>query len=200
MKRSFVLLLCWVLSGLWLNGCCAPVARVILLDNGQDHNAIVVNAGGEELLLDKPNDCTDIPAAGAPSKARSLDQSEIKSRYGELLRVAPRPPRRFTIYFNPDTTVLTVTSKKLLPAIAAAVSQRSPCEISVIGHTDRVGSRQYNIGLSLRRARQVAEWLRQIPSGITALKIESYGEEDPLIPTPDGVAEPRNRRVEIMIR
>jgi outer membrane protein OmpA-like peptidoglycan-associated protein len=46
----------------------------------------------------------------------------------------------------------------------------------------------------------VAEWLRQIPSGITALKIESYGEEDPLIPTPDGVAEPRNRRVEIMIR
>ncbi len=179
---------------------CSPVTRVVLLDNGSEHNGIVVRAGGDELLLDHPNRCTEISSSGTPAPVRQIDSREIEKQYGELLRAAPRAPRRFIIYFKPGTTTLTAASQKLLPAISEAVAARSPCEINVIGHTDRVGSREYNVQLSLRRARRVAQWLKQIKTDILKLEIESYGEEDPLVPTPDGVAEPRNRRVEIMIR
>jgi len=70
----------------------------------------------------------------------------------------------------------------------------------VAGHTDAVGTDQYNDALSLRRAERVSALLvaRGIPSDrITAV---GRGKRELLVPTPDGVAEPRNRRVEITVR
>jgi tetratricopeptide (TPR) repeat protein len=70
----------------------------------------------------------------------------------------------------------------------------------VVGHTDRTGSRRGNMRLSTRRARTVAGLLagRGVDPGI--LQVTSHGEENPLIPTPDNVPEPRNRRVEVIVR
>jgi len=73
-------------------------------------------------------------------------------------------------------------------------------DISVGGHTDRVGTRRYNYRLSLERARAVASYL--IAEGVdpSILAIDSHGEDNPLISTGDGVSEPRNRRVEVTVR
>ena len=54
--------------------------------------------------------------------------------------------------------------------------------------------------LSLRRAKVLYDWLVSRQLEIVEIIVESYGEEDPLIPTEDGVAEPKNRRVEVLIR
>lgn len=79
--------------------------------------------------------------------------------------------------------------------------QRVAAEILVIGHTDRVGSDADNEALSLQRAQVVARQL-QGPAGIhpKALETAGRGESDLLVPTADGVDEPRNRRVEVSIR
>jgi len=70
----------------------------------------------------------------------------------------------------------------------------------VIGHTDRVGAVEFNDALSRKRAETVAS--RLVAAGVPAerIAVAGRGEREPLIPTNDEVAEPRNRRVEIKVR
>jgi OmpA-OmpF porin, OOP family len=70
----------------------------------------------------------------------------------------------------------------------------------VVGHTDRQGSLEYNDGLSLRRAERVRAQLVRIGIAGERIGVAGRGERAPLVPTEDGVAEPRNRRVEIIVR
>ena len=73
-------------------------------------------------------------------------------------------------------------------------------EITVIGHTDRTGSREANFQLSLERAAAVRDIL--LSGGIPAdiIQIIGRGEIEPAVMTEDNVAESRNRRVEITVR
>ena len=70
----------------------------------------------------------------------------------------------------------------------------------VIGHSDRLASDEFNDRLSLQRAGRVREELVRL--GIPPARIQpaGRGEREPLVPTADGVAEPRNRRVESNVR
>ncbi len=70
----------------------------------------------------------------------------------------------------------------------------------VIGHTDTVGKAEANDELSLRRARAVGNLL--VSKGFPADLITPIGrgERELAVATADEVAEPRNRRVEILIR
>jgi outer membrane protein OmpA-like peptidoglycan-associated protein len=69
----------------------------------------------------------------------------------------------------------------------------------VTGHADRSGSDAYNMALSLRRANAVKDQL--VREGIAAnqIVVVGRGESQPLVPTADGVREPQNRRVEIVL-
>ena len=71
--------------------------------------------------------------------------------------------------------------------------------IDVTGHADRAGSARYNDRLSRRRANSVKQGL--IANGVPEKDIIIYarGEREPLVPTRDGVREPQNRRVEIVL-
>jgi outer membrane protein OmpA-like peptidoglycan-associated protein len=84
--------------------------------------------------------------------------------------------------------------------ILAAAEERLATDISVVGHADRAGEEDYNMKLSTDRARVVAARLVDMGIGDAILHITSHGENDPLVPTEDGVPEPRNRRVEVVVR
>ena len=68
------------------------------------------------------------------------------------------------------------------------------------GHTDRVGSVADNDRLSLQRAEAVRAMLIQRGINSSFLRAVGRGEREPLIPTADEQAEPRNRRVEVIVR
>lgn len=70
----------------------------------------------------------------------------------------------------------------------------------VVGHTDRAGSNAYNMGLSQRRAAAVASLMASMGVPQSAIATASRGEEEPRVPTEDGVRNPQNRRVEIGVR
>jgi outer membrane protein OmpA-like peptidoglycan-associated protein len=80
------------------------------------------------------------------------------------------------------------------------VNKREFYEISIIGHTDTTGSDEYNMRLSSARAESVRDALLShgIRSGVMELRY--HGKRDPLIPTGDDVREPRNRRVEVIVK
>jgi outer membrane protein OmpA-like peptidoglycan-associated protein len=84
--------------------------------------------------------------------------------------------------------------------VLETIRERAPVDISVVGHTDTVGKKEYNYGLSMKRAKAVASIL--VAKGIdpSVIDITSHGKDNPLVPTGDQVPEPRNRRVEITVR
>ncbi len=72
--------------------------------------------------------------------------------------------------------------------------------IEIAGHADRAGTPQYNQRLSERRAQAVAAELERRGIARSAMTVQAFGESRPLVPTADGVREPQNRRVEIVLR
>ena len=82
--------------------------------------------------------------------------------------------------------------------VLQVVRDRSPTEITVFGYTDSVGSAQYNLVLSAQRARAAAKMLLQIDPTLP-IDVKYFGDKYPLVPSPRGVPEPRNRRAEIVI-
>ena len=70
----------------------------------------------------------------------------------------------------------------------------------MIAHTDTVGDEENNAKLSLERAKMVASLLKAAKLDEDKIRVESHGEKNLLIPTPDNTAEPRNRRVEVTVR
>jgi outer membrane protein OmpA-like peptidoglycan-associated protein len=110
----------------------------------------------------------------------------------------PAPQRQFVVYFEFDKSDLTPEGSRVVMDAASAYKQAGSARIAVTGYTDLSGTQQYNLGLSKRRADTVSGALVRdgVPDGVIA---EAWrGKQDPAVPTPDGVREPRNRRVEIV--
>ncbi|WP_417805961.1 OmpA family protein [Thalassospira lucentensis] len=115
-----------------------------------------------------------------------------------VVPVEPTESRLFTIFFDFDSVAITPVSERVLDAAAEQWAQ-SMGEINVVGHTDSSGSASYNLKLSERRADAALSELTGRGIKASSVDTDAVGEGDLLIPTPDGVREPRNRRVTISV-
>ena len=99
-----------------------------------------------------------------------------------------------------NTDEFTEDSKQIIDGVFAAIAKRPVPDVLVVGHTDKVGSDQYNDALSRQRAGVVRAGL--IDKGIASDNIVAVGrgKREPIVPTAEGIAEPLNRRVEIVVR
>ena len=173
---------------------------VLLPDASGKTGAIVVSSGGQEVRLSETSQAVVVKEGSAPGKPFIMADTDVASFAASALKALPPPPQQFILYFEHNTAVLTGRSRVLLSNMIQSIRDRRPVDISVVGHTDTVGDRQYNYQLSFKRARAVADLL--IAQGVdrSILDITSHGKENPLIPTGDQVHEPRNRRVEVTVR
>ncbi|MCG8615592.1 MAG: OmpA family protein [Desulfobacterales bacterium] len=174
---------------------------VILLpqDDGQTGSVVVRNQAFAT-RLDKPYTYTQAASDTQGFVVEKADPKEINTTYAQLFAQEPAKPVHFILYFDTDSVRLTPASMDLLPLISQSARERAPSEISIIGHADSQGSPAYNMALSLERAKAVAGILARYDTGLRQIYVQGYGEYDLLVPTPDETPEPRNRRVEIMIR
>ncbi len=104
------------------------------------------------------------------------------------------------VLFDFDKAVIKDSFKPKLDEIAELLKQHPDIKVYVDGHTDTAGPADYNMKLSERRARAVADYL--IARGVDAdrIMVRAFGETRLAVPTPDNTPEPRNRRVEIRRR
>ncbi|MBF0345978.1 MAG: OmpA family protein [Nitrospirae bacterium] len=129
-----------------------------------------------------------------------MEQQKVQEIFGRALGAIPKAPEKFMLHFKHDSVELTKESEKLLPTVLEAIRRLNAVDVSVIGHTDTAGSKEYNYKLSLKRAQRVSKYLTENGVDPNNLEIESHGKDNPLVPTADNVDEPRNRRVEVTIR
>jgi OOP family OmpA-OmpF porin len=113
--------------------------------------------------------------------------------------IPPEPPARtYLVFFDFDKTDIRPDSASILERVIGAIGELGASSVDLTGHTDTAGPADYNQGLSERRADAVRDYLGGM--GVSAtLNTSGRGEDDPRVPTPDGVAEQENRRVEIHI-
>ncbi|MGH7075548.1 MAG: OmpA family protein [Stellaceae bacterium] len=111
----------------------------------------------------------------------------------------PPPPRTFLVFFGFDRYNLTADARKTLEAAAFTFRKSGIAKINVSGYTDLAGTQAYNLRLSHRRAEAVSAYLarRGVPRRV--MVVRWFGKEHPRVPTPNGVREPQNRRVEIVM-
>jgi hypothetical protein len=111
----------------------------------------------------------------------------------------PAQPTSFMVFFDWDRSNLTTQAMNTIQQAAQAYKSRGSARITATGHTDTSGPDSYNMALSLRRANAVKNALVTEGVPAAAIAVVGRGEQAPLVQTGDGVREPQNRRVEIVM-
>ena len=195
-------------SVLLLAGCAIspppPKVSVVLLPQTDAagnpvRTAVSVTTGAQAVQLDLPFAAAETDSKGQLVQ-RVSNAAEVQARYGDILKIQPPSPEVVVLRFMPGKSQLTPESEQQLPELIQRAKARAGGEILVIGHTDRVGSRDANDALSLQRALAVVGLLKARGFSEDLLTAIGRGEREPVVPTDDEVAEPGNRRAEIIIR
>ena len=111
----------------------------------------------------------------------------------------PMKPETFLVFFAFDSDKLIAASETVLDNVMKAAKKMGAKDLAVTGHADRAGPEEYNLGLSLRRASAVLDALAARGGDPAAISLAGRGEAEPAVATADGVPEPANRRVEIIV-
>jgi len=183
-------------------GCGGPRNVVVLVPDpdGSTGSISISNKAGQ-VLIDSPYHSTNIKdSQSVPTPPAVMEKEKVHSIFSKALAAQPEPPVHFLLYLEKGSTDLTADSMAQIPRIIETIQARNAFSISVIGHTDTLGDKNSNLLLSTQRADSVSQLL--IQHGVQKEKIEatSHGEENPLVKTEDNVSEPKNRRVEVIVR
>ena len=142
-------------------------------------------------------------SAGCTSNTQTFGHSSSSERVSTA-QFVPLPVlnqkagQSVAVTFAFDRDTLDEDAQGILDAQAAWMIDRPELHFSVVGHADRVGDQSYNLGLGLRRANRVVDYL--VAAGVERSRLDtlvSHGEEQPFIST-DG-PERLNRRVVIQV-
>lgn len=169
-----------------------PTGGIAIIDPKTGEDVQMVETAGNQAVV-----------AGARSRVRAFDPAVAEKRYGELLGYLPEPPTRYTLYFPEGSIELSPESVPAREALFAEIDRRGAgVDIQIEGHTDRVGSDEDNDVLSLDRATAARDMLVGLGMRSSITRVVGRGEREPVAghATADGVSDPRNRRVEVVIR
>lgn len=156
-------------------GTTSPSVNINGTNVVYNNNNIVVLVGGQYKF--PPSAATPTPPSTPPAAAPS-----------------------FMVFFDWDRSNLSAQALSTIKQAATAFRTKGSARITATGHTDTSGPESYNMALSLRRANAVKDALVREGVPAQAIAVIGRGEQGLLVPTADGVREPQNRRVEIVIQ
>lgn len=186
---------------LYLGLTAQPTSTVVLLPEADGR------AGAVDLRTARASQTLDTPFASASSnpRGRFISRAEVaqtvQQRYAGTLAARPGAPVSFVLVFEFGSAQdVAPAFQPVLQQLLAQAANYPALEITVIGHTDRVGSVPDNDRLSLERAQTVRDLLVQAGVDPATITIAGRGEREPAVATEDEVPLAENRRVEINLR
>jgi peptidoglycan-associated lipoprotein len=132
--------------------------------------------------------------AGAAGASKSDSAAAATARSGPIAdpRTSPK-----VIYFDYNSTEIKPEGVELVDAHARFLIANKTRQVSLEGHTDERGGREFNLALGQKRAEAVRTRMRLL--GVTDIQMEavSFGKEKPAAAGNDDAAHAKNRRTEI---
>jgi outer membrane protein OmpA-like peptidoglycan-associated protein len=185
-----------------LLSACSTTRELVVLLPGEDGQvgAVAIAEPQRTTLLTTPLGAARIDTKGRVTQG-TITEEEINRTFAQALAAQPPKSLKFILYFLENSTEITSESRADLADLLAEVTRRQAVEVEIAGHTDHLGQAAMNDRLSQERAEAVRNML--IQSGLQASFIRTVGRGDrePLIPPQPGQqSEPRNRRVEVIVR
>jgi len=119
---------------------------------------------------------------------------------GDPLDNPASPLATRTIYFDYDSSEIRSDFQESILAHGQYLAEHPDASITLEGHSDERGSREYNIGLGERRAQAVRRLLLFQGAADKQVMVVSYGEEKPVLEGHDEASYSKNRRVEIVYK
>jgi outer membrane protein OmpA-like peptidoglycan-associated protein len=184
-----------------LNACGLPSNVVVLIpDESGTVGKIWVERDHTKDELSIPYSAEQTDGSEAARPVFVTDEKTVDRAFSGALAATPRTPAIYVIFFLNGQTVLDPRSVDTLRTTVEAARTTPFADISVVGHSDSVGSDDTNLVLSMYRAQTIRTAL--VSGGVTpsAIDVGYHGSNNPRIPRPRGVPEPENRRVEVTIR
>jgi OOP family OmpA-OmpF porin len=189
-------------------------ARLITaLNNGgptRAPNALARAQGAFDCWLDEASDPILVGSPPNPSTVDPWLQAKVRNcrdaYYSAMAEVdgagAVVPPRQqaYITFFDWNQSTVTPAGMTVLKAVSDNVRGGGTAEVIVTGNADRSGTNAYNMGLSQRRADAVKAILTRDGVSPQAIVTIAKGDTQPLIATADGVREPQNRNVAVIIK
>ncbi len=146
---------------------------------------------------------TNEPAAQQPAPSQA-QQPRVAANRPAAAPVAPAqsaPTVNLTVNFAHGSAELTPDAVRTLDELGRALASKdlAAYRFRIEGHTDTVGSSNYNRTLSERRAEAVVDYVAK-KFGVDPSRLQAIGmgEDGLLVPTPPQTPEPRNRRVQVI--
>jgi outer membrane protein OmpA-like peptidoglycan-associated protein len=107
--------------------------------------------------------------------------------------------RNYLVFFDFDKSNITPEANKIISQAADNAKSNKATSIALTGYTDSVGTEKYNLALSIRRGNAVKAALIKLGVPANEISVVGKGKAEQLVPTKDGVREPQNRRVQIVL-
>lgn len=187
---------------LLLLSCGRPRELVVLLPDAATGagGTVTITGATQAVTLTQPLAATQADAHGQVTPA-TLTPEAVQTHFGTALAVLPGAGETFVLEFEAGTTVLMPASQAVWNALLARLAPHpETVEVEITGHTDTVGTLEANDQLSLARAEAVWQLLAQAGIAAPFVRPVGRGEREPRIATADETAEPRNRRVVVVVR
>jgi len=186
---------CLMVLGL---SACSQSYVVLLAEEDGSLGKVYVTTQQGSTLLENARDGVDM--AGEVRQVFPVSKDQIQKDFGSALSASPKNPQSFYLYFDGGGSTLTAESMQTIPGIINEIKSRNAVDISIIGHSDTVGDDQSNIILSMERAKSIASLFADAIPDANKTIVDSHGEKNLVIPTPDNTDEPKNRCVEVSVR
>ncbi len=136
------------------------------------------------------------PAGGSPGAAGQSGVTSVDLNRANGSMANANLPR--TVYFDYDSFVVKDEFRNVVEANAKALSADRTRKMTIEGHTDERGGREYNLALGQKRAEAVARAMTLLGANESQLEAVSFGKERPAVAGNDEAAYAKNRRAELV--
>lgn len=170
-----------------------------MIENNSNYSLASIVGGGAELVKYEREKAMKEKIENRRNKLKAINGLVINTFKDEKGKEQFKAIAQNEILFKFDSHELNEEAKQMLSELCNVITEIPHTKIKVIGHTDNIGEKEYNIVLSKNRAAAVGNFLREAGIETANITEDGKGFSEPIADNKSEAGRAKNRRVEIFI-